>query len=204
MASPRIRFGRQIPLTCSDTEEEEEEEVEVDTEEEEDDEEEEPYGEEPVILPAARGGGVSVVDMVAAALRRSLLLCSSVRAEEGGGAAAQAAAAGMQIGRPTEVRHVSHVTFDRFVGFLGLPADLEPEVPRPAPSARSVRRSATRVPPCSRFADDFAAELCYCWWIKLNFALSGSSLSNLSLSRDVQLVSPPNREKSARNALLRH
>uniref|UniRef100_A0ACD5ZD86 Uncharacterized protein n=1 Tax=Avena sativa TaxID=4498 RepID=A0ACD5ZD86_AVESA len=126
MASSRIRFCRQIPLSCSDTEEEEEEPY--------------PYeGEEeggagpaasPLILQAARGGGVSVVDMVAAALRRSLLLCSGVRADEGSGAAA-----GMQIGRPTEVRHVSHVTFDRFVGFLGLPADLEPDVPRPAPSA---------------------------------------------------------------------
>jgi hypothetical protein len=161
MASPRIRFSRQIPLSCSDTEEEDEE----DEEEEEEEEEEEPYEGEgegdapvasPVILPSARGGGVSVVDMVAAALRRSLLLCSSVRAEEGGGAAAATAASGMQIGRPTEVRHVSHVTFDRFVGFLGLPPDLEPEVPRPAPSARSV-------PPlrhAPRFADDSAAELC--------------------------------------------
>ncbi|BAF09651.1 Os02g0679500, partial [Oryza sativa Japonica Group] len=37
--------------------------------------------------------------------------------------------------RRGDVRHVSHVTFDRFVGFLGLPADLEPDVPRPAPSA---------------------------------------------------------------------
>ncbi|KAG8044250.1 hypothetical protein GUJ93_ZPchr0136g33677 [Zizania palustris] len=83
------------------------------------------------MLTAARGG-VSVVETVAAALRRSLLLCSSVREAEDEGAAA---AAGMQIGRPTDVRHVSHVTFDRFVGFLGLPADLEPEVPRPAPSA---------------------------------------------------------------------
>ncbi|MCS4558862.1 hypothetical protein L9G74_20810, partial [Shewanella sp. C32] len=35
----------------------------------------------------------------------------------------------------TDVRHVSHVTFDRFGGFLGLPADLEPEVPSPTPSA---------------------------------------------------------------------
>ncbi|CAM0944749.1 unnamed protein product [Alopecurus aequalis] len=129
MASSRIPPGRQIPLPCSDTEEEEEEEEEEPYEGEED---EAPVVASPLILPAARGG-VSVVDMVAAALRRSLLLCTSVRAEGGGGAAA--AASGMQIGRPTEVRHVSHVTFDRFVGFLGLPADLEPEVPRPAPSA---------------------------------------------------------------------
>jgi hypothetical protein len=47
------------------------------------------------------------------------------------------AAARMQIGVPTDVRHVSYVTFDRFSGFLGLSADLEPDVPCPMPSARS-------------------------------------------------------------------
>ncbi|XP_074294924.1 rho GTPase-activating protein 5-like [Silene latifolia] len=41
----------------------------------------------------------------------------------------------MDIGEPTDVRHVSHVTFDRFDGFLGLPLEFEPEVPRRAPSA---------------------------------------------------------------------
>jgi len=46
--------------------------------------------------------------------------------------------ASMDIGWPTEVKHVSHVTFDRFNGFLGLPSELEPEVPPRAPSARSV------------------------------------------------------------------
>lgn len=132
-----IRFGRQIPLPCSDSEEEEEEE-----EEEQYEWEEEAEGEAPVVspflLPAARGV-VSVVDMVAAVLRRSLLLCSSVRADE----EQRAAAARMQIGRPTDVCHVSHVTFDRFVGFLGLPPDLEPEVPCPAPSARSLYLEGT-------------------------------------------------------------
>ncbi|EEC73785.1 hypothetical protein OsI_08470 [Oryza sativa Indica Group] len=152
MAPSQIRFGHQIPFSRPDSDEEEEEDDEdEEVEEEEEEEEEEEYeGEEeemegevpvssPLMLPAARGGGgggVSVVETVAAALRRSLLLCSSVRAaEDEGAAAAAAAAAGMQIGRPTDVRHVSHVTFDRFVGFLGLPADLEPDVPRPAPSA---------------------------------------------------------------------
>ncbi|KAF7120528.1 hypothetical protein RHSIM_Rhsim13G0112200 [Rhododendron simsii] len=43
--------------------------------------------------------------------------------------------AGMEIGWPTNVRHVAHVTFDRFNGFLGLPVEFEPEVPRRAPSA---------------------------------------------------------------------
>ncbi|CAA0842962.1 Rho GTPase-activating protein 1 [Striga hermonthica] len=41
----------------------------------------------------------------------------------------------MEIGVPTEVRHVAHVTFDRFDGFLGLPVEFEPEVPRRPPSA---------------------------------------------------------------------
>ncbi|XP_010558025.1 PREDICTED: rho GTPase-activating protein 4-like [Tarenaya hassleriana] len=41
----------------------------------------------------------------------------------------------MEIGVPTNVRHVAHVTFDRFHGFLGLPVEFEPEVPRRAPSA---------------------------------------------------------------------
>ena len=43
----------------------------------------------------------------------------------------------MDIGAPTNVRHVTHVTFDRFNGFLGLPLEFEPQVPRKPPSARS-------------------------------------------------------------------
>jgi hypothetical protein len=61
-------------------------------------------------------------------LRKSLLGCGTV----GGGGC------GMEIGLPTDVQHVAHVTFDRFHGFLGLPVEFEPEVPRRAPSARSV------------------------------------------------------------------
>ncbi|KAL5219993.1 hypothetical protein ABZP36_024706 [Zizania latifolia] len=41
----------------------------------------------------------------------------------------------MEIGWPTDVRHVAHVTFDRFHGFRGLPVELEPEVAGKAPSA---------------------------------------------------------------------
>ncbi|CAN6280402.1 unnamed protein product [Urochloa humidicola] len=147
MALPsEIRFAHQIPLPRSDTdcyeEEEEEDEEEEEEEEEEEFEREEEMDDEtfssPLMLPAtAAKGGVSVVDMVAGALRRSFMLCSSsgtgvreAAPEEDGDAAS-----GMQIGGPTDVRHISHVTFDRFVGFLGLPADLEPEVPRPVPSA---------------------------------------------------------------------
>jgi hypothetical protein len=43
----------------------------------------------------------------------------------------------MKIGWPTEVRHVAHVTFDRFHGFRGVPAELQPEPAlAKAPSAR--------------------------------------------------------------------
>lgn len=41
----------------------------------------------------------------------------------------------MEIGSPSDVRHVAHVTFDRFNGFLGLPVEFEPEVPMRPPSA---------------------------------------------------------------------
>ncbi|KAK1354570.1 Rho GTPase-activating protein 1 [Heracleum sosnowskyi] len=42
---------------------------------------------------------------------------------------------GLDIGWPTNVQHVAHVTFDRFNGFLGLPVEFELEVPLRAPSA---------------------------------------------------------------------
>lgn len=45
---------------------------------------------------------------------------------------------GIEIGWPSNVRHVAHVTFDRFNGFLGLPVEFEPEVPTRAPSARCI------------------------------------------------------------------
>ncbi|KAL3828574.1 hypothetical protein ACJIZ3_017376 [Penstemon smallii] len=41
----------------------------------------------------------------------------------------------MEIGWPTDVQHVNHVTFDSFDGFLGLPVEFEPEVSSRAPSA---------------------------------------------------------------------
>lgn len=67
----------------------------------------------------------TVLDFLVAALRKSLVTCS-VETED---------VASMEISWPSEVRHVSHVTFDRFGGFLGLPTEFEPEVPRKAPSA---------------------------------------------------------------------
>ncbi|ONK78583.1 uncharacterized protein A4U43_C02F20340 [Asparagus officinalis] len=41
----------------------------------------------------------------------------------------------MEIGWPTDVKHVAHVTFDRFNGFLGLPVEFEVEIPGRVPSA---------------------------------------------------------------------
>ncbi|CAM8949628.1 unnamed protein product [Rhodiola kirilowii] len=68
---------------------------------------------------------ISVLTLLVAVFRKSLVACKSDRDEIGS----------MEIGWPTNVRHVAHVTFDRFNGFLGLPVEFEPEVPRRAPSA---------------------------------------------------------------------
>ncbi|GLT79815.1 hypothetical protein SLA2020_512890 [Shorea laevis] len=67
----------------------------------------------------------TILDIVVGALRKSLVTCG-VESDD---------ASPMDISWPTEVRHVSHVTFDRFNGFLGLPTEFELEVPRKAPSA---------------------------------------------------------------------
>jgi hypothetical protein len=77
------------------------------------------------------------VGAVVGALRRSLVMCSAgAVGDEDDDDEDSEGEGGIEIGRPTDVRHVSHVTFDRFGGFLGLPADLEPDVPRRTPSAR--------------------------------------------------------------------
>lgn len=72
------------------------------------------------------GQQISLLALLVAIFRRSLVACKSNRRE----------LCSMEIGWPTNVRHVAHVTFDRFNGFLGLPVEFEPEVPRRAPSAR--------------------------------------------------------------------
>ena len=66
---------------------------------------------------------ISVLALLLAAVRRSAISCHSLPSDE----------IKMDIGWPTDVQHVAHVTFDRFNGFLGLP--LEFEVGR-VPSAR--------------------------------------------------------------------
>jgi len=65
-------------------------------------------------------------------LQKSLLGCRTV----GGGGEGEHGGGGMEIGLPTDVQHVAHVTFDRFHGFLGLPVEFKPEVPLRAPSVR--------------------------------------------------------------------
>ncbi|KAM0935031.1 putative Rho GTPase activation protein [Dioscorea sansibarensis] len=70
----------------------------------------------------------SVLQLLVATLRKSLVMCSA-------GAEVDNVDEELDIGRPTNVRHVSHVTFNRFDGFLGLPVELERDVPSRAPSA---------------------------------------------------------------------
>ncbi|KAI9090641.1 hypothetical protein K1719_028494 [Acacia pycnantha] len=72
------------------------------------------------------GDQLSILTPLIAVLRKSLIGCSSSATSE---------LSTMEIGWPSNVRHVAHVTFDRFNGFLGLPVEFEPEVPRRAPSA---------------------------------------------------------------------
>ncbi|KAL0338651.1 UNVERIFIED_CONTAM: Rho GTPase-activating protein 1 [Sesamum angustifolium] len=82
------------------------------------------------IREGVEGNQLSVLAVLVAILRKSLVGCTSVTGV-GVGVEEQL----MEIGWPTNVRHVAHVTFDRFNGFLGLPVEFEPEVPRRPPSA---------------------------------------------------------------------
>ncbi|KAM1872999.1 hypothetical protein ACFX13_006889 [Malus domestica] len=68
---------------------------------------------------------LSLLALLVTFFRKSLIPCRSDRRE----------LCAMEIGWPTNVRHVAHVTFDRFNGFLGLPVEFEPEVPSRPPSA---------------------------------------------------------------------
>ncbi|KAF5175652.1 Rho gtpase-activating protein [Thalictrum thalictroides] len=72
------------------------------------------------------GDQLSLLALLLTVFRKSLVACRTLREEK---------LCSMEIGLPTNVRHVAHVTFDRFNGFLGLPVEFEPEVPRRAPSA---------------------------------------------------------------------
>ncbi|XP_055833664.1 rho GTPase-activating protein 5 [Solanum dulcamara] len=74
---------------------------------------------------------LSLLALLVTLFRKSFWL--ACKTDRGGGDLCSGS--GMEIGWPTNVRHVAHVTFDRFNGFLGLPVEFEPEVSRRAPSA---------------------------------------------------------------------
>lgn len=112
-----------VDVFRGDTEEEEEESVGLGRERKRREREEEEEGDQ-----------VSLLDVLVAVFRKSLIACKSERVE----GFSSSCSVAMEIGLPTNVRHVAHVTFDRFNGFLGLPVEFEPEVPRRPPSARSV------------------------------------------------------------------
>ncbi|XP_073314822.1 rho GTPase-activating protein 2-like [Primulina huaijiensis] len=75
---------------------------------------------------------LSLLDFILSALRKSMVsACRVDRAER----EVISAVRHMEIGWPTNVQHLTHVTFDRFHGFLGLPVEFEVDVPCKAPSA---------------------------------------------------------------------
>ncbi|TVT99706.1 hypothetical protein EJB05_54906 [Eragrostis curvula] len=137
MAPFQMRFGLQTSPARSDEEEDDDdEEEEFEEDDEAESEEGAAGGSPPYMMRAGRGGGGGgLVGAVVGALRRSLVMCSVGAVGDDDDDDSEGEGEGIEIGRPTDVRHVSHVTFDRFGGFLGLPADLEPDVPRPTPSA---------------------------------------------------------------------
>ncbi|KAJ3669262.1 hypothetical protein LUZ60_011212 [Juncus effusus] len=71
-----------------------------------------------------RQNQLSFLAILVAAVRKSVVACK-MDGEDGD----------VEIGWPTDVRHVAHVTFDRFNGFLGLPVEFELEVSCQVPSA---------------------------------------------------------------------
>jgi hypothetical protein len=77
---------------------------------------------------------LSLVALLLAAIRKSMVACRVDRPDEVISTVHQ-----MEIGWPTDVQHITHVTFDRFNGFLGLPVEFEVEIPGRVPSARYIQ-----------------------------------------------------------------
>ncbi|KAE8693758.1 Rho GTPase-activating protein 3 [Hibiscus syriacus] len=75
---------------------------------------------------------ISVLALLLAALRKSMVSCRIDRQDD---VMSSTTVHHMEIGWPTNVRHVTHVTFDRFNGFLGLPVEFQVEIPSRVPSA---------------------------------------------------------------------
>lgn len=73
----------------------------------------------------------SMIAILVAAIRKSLVACRFEERED-----VISGVHNMEIGWPTNVQHIAHVTFDRFNGFLGLPVEFQVEIPCRVPSAR--------------------------------------------------------------------
>ncbi|CAO1943189.1 unnamed protein product [Urochloa humidicola] len=76
---------------------------------------------------------------------------AAVDDDEGAFAAGEQNQQAMEIGWPTEVRHVAHVTFDRFHGFRGVPEELQRELQasRPPSASKTVFGVSTDSMHCS-------------------------------------------------------
>lgn len=79
---------------------------------------------------------LSFLDLILSALRRSMV--PTCRIDEQQDEELISTVHHMDIGWPTNVKHITHVTFDRFHGFLGLPLEFEVEIPCKALGARYV------------------------------------------------------------------
>ncbi|KAG5002684.1 hypothetical protein JHK82_026702 [Glycine max] len=73
---------------------------------------------------------LSLVALLLAAIRKSMVSCRVDPPED-----VISTVHHMEIGWPTNVQHITHVTFDRFNGFLGLPYEFQVEIPARVPSA---------------------------------------------------------------------
>ncbi|KAL1825890.1 hypothetical protein DCAR_0314085 [Daucus carota subsp. sativus] len=80
---------------------------------------------------------LSLVTLLLDALRKSMFSSCKLVGEDGGEAEFDSSSfvQQMEIGWPTNVQHLTHVTFDRFHGFLGLPVEFQVEIPCRVPSA---------------------------------------------------------------------
>ncbi|KAK1385232.1 Rho GTPase-activating protein 2 [Heracleum sosnowskyi] len=79
---------------------------------------------------------VSLLALLVSAIRKSMVSCRVEEDEKDQRLNTTSAPFHhMEIGWPTNVQHLTHVTFDRFHGFLGLPVEFQVEIPTKVPSA---------------------------------------------------------------------
>jgi hypothetical protein len=68
----------------------------------------------------------------------------------------------MEIGWPTDVRHVAHVTFDRFHGFRGVPEELLQQQQQPGLCLGAVEDGVVRAPSASKTVFGVSTESMQC------------------------------------------